>query len=80
MYIKVIAEEEAVGLLARLYAAARERAGKVFNILRCQSRRPQVLRQSTALYSAVMFGDSALTRAERELVAVAVSQTVGCVY
>jgi uncharacterized peroxidase-related enzyme len=80
MFIETINENEATGALAREYEAAHRRAGKVFNIVRAQSRRPRVLRQSMALYLAVMYGESDLTRAERELVAVAVSHTVGCHY
>jgi alkylhydroperoxidase family enzyme len=39
-----------------------------------------VLRGHLALYRAIMFGDSGLSRAEREAVAVAVSQANDCFY
>lgn len=80
-WIRTVAPDEAEGLLARLYASAIERAGKVFNVIRLQSPRPRVLRASTALYAEVMHGaESGLTRARREMIAVVVSRANGCRY
>lgn len=79
-FIKIFDEDEATGPLAREYEGALKRAGKVFNILKIQSQSPAALRSSVALYLAVMHGDSALSRAERELLAVAVSQFNDCHY
>jgi len=39
--IRTVDPEQATGLLARLYREAVGRAGKIFNILRCQSVRPE---------------------------------------
>lgn len=80
-WIRTVAPEEATGLLARLYDGAVRRAGKVFNILRLQSLRPKVLRASTQLYVEVMHSDeSGLTRAQREMIATAVSSFNHCYY
>jgi uncharacterized peroxidase-related enzyme len=80
-WIRTVEPPEASGLLARLYAQARRRAGKVFNILRLQSLRPEVLRDSTRLYLELMRSPrGGLSRARRELVATVVSQTNGCHY
>ncbi|MFG0315815.1 MAG: carboxymuconolactone decarboxylase family protein [Planctomycetota bacterium JB042] len=79
-FIDPIPEGEATGLLARIYAAARERAGRVFQILRVQSRNPATLQASLALYQASMFGESDVTRAEREMIAVVVSHANDCFY
>ncbi len=80
-WIKTVAPEEATGLLSRLYGEALRRAGKVFNIIRIQSLRPRVLRNSTLLYREVMFSEeSGLSRAQRELIATVVSQVNGCHY
>lgn len=78
--IRVIHEDEAEGLLARLYKSAIARAGKVYNIIKIQGLRPESVRSSVGLYSDVMFGESDLTRAEREMLAVVVSTTNGCHY
>lgn len=73
--------EAADGLLARLYEAALQRAGKIFNVIRIQSPRPKVLRSSTRLYLEVMHSpENALTRAQREMIATAVSSANECFY
>ena len=50
------------------------------HILASHSSNGPVLRGHLALYRALMFGDSPLSRAEREAVAVAVSATNNCHY
>ena len=80
-WIRTIPPGEATGLLKRLYDEAVARAGKVFNILRIQSLRPEVLRAGTALYQEIMLSPrSPLSRAQREMIAVAVSRANGCHY
>jgi alkylhydroperoxidase family enzyme len=79
-YIRLIEEDDADGLLAVEYDAAAERAGKVFNILKAMSLRPAVLQASIALYREIMFGESGLSRQERELLATVASAEQGCHY
>jgi alkylhydroperoxidase family enzyme len=79
-HIRLIDEGDAEGLLAVEYAAARERAGKVFNILKAMSLRPAVLQASIALYREIMFGESGLSRQERELLATVASAEQSCHY
>ncbi len=80
-WIKTIAPEDATGLLERLYESARRRAGKVFNILRLQSLRPEVLSSSTRLYAELMHSATGgLTRAQREMIATVVSRANDCHY
>jgi len=79
-HIRLIDEDEAEGPLKEDYDAAIERAGKVFNILKAMSLRPGVLRASMALYREIMFGESGLTRKERELLATVASAEQGCRY
>lgn len=79
-WIRTIPPGEAGGLLKRLYDAAVERAGKIFGIVRIFSLRPAALRDSIALYRSVMFGPSALSRAEREMIAVLTSRINDCHY
>jgi len=50
------------------------------NILSCQSLNPAAMRAHIALYRAIMFGDSPLTRVEREAVAACVSAANDCHY
>ena len=79
-YLRLIGENEAEGPLREEYDAAVERAGKVFNILKAMSLRPGVLRASMALYREIMFGESGLSRKERELLATVASAEQDCHY
>lgn len=80
-WIATVPPEKATGLLRRLYEAAKRRSGKVFNIIRLQSPRPEVLRASTQLYLEVMYSaKSPLSRVQREMIATVVSRANACEY
>ena len=80
-WIRTVAPDQAEGLLRQLYGAAVKRAGKVFNVIRVQSPRPRVLRASTQLYLEIMHSpESGLSRAQREMIATAVSSFNDCHY
>ena len=79
-HIRLIDVEEADGDLREEYDAAIGRAGKVFNILKAMSLNPAVLRASMELYKAIMFGESGLSRRERELLATVTSAEQFCHY
>lgn len=79
-HLRLIDVDEASGTLKEEYDAAIGRAGKVFNIVKSMSLRPSVLKRSMELYKGIMFGTSALSRQERELLAVVVSRANDCHY
>lgn len=79
-YIRLVSNQEAAGRLKRAFGAATARAGKVFNIVRTMSPNPETLDASLLLYQRIMFSPSALSRAEREMVAAAVSRANDCYY
>jgi len=79
-HLRLIDPDDAEGPLAEEYAAAVGRAGKVFNIVKAMCLNPLVLNRSMALYKAIMFGPSKLSRAERELLATVVSTANDCHY
>jgi alkylhydroperoxidase family enzyme len=79
-HLRLVEEGEATGELAKAYAAAIERAGKVFNIVKAMSLNPPVLTASIDLYRQIMFGESELTRQDRELLATVVSAALSCHY
>lgn len=79
-YIRLVEDHEATGSLARQFEAARQRAGRVFGIVRTMSPNPAVLQASMAMYVQVMKGPSPLTRRQREMVAVVVSKHNHCFY
>jgi uncharacterized peroxidase-related enzyme len=80
-WIRTVPPGEATGILKRVYSESIFRAGKVFNILRCQSIRPEVLNASLDLYKHLMLSpQSPLSRVQREMIAVVVSRTNRCHY
>ncbi|MFT7668696.1 MAG: alkylhydroperoxidase family enzyme [Planctomycetota bacterium] len=79
-WIKTIAADEATGRLAKIYAAAIKRAGRVFGILRTMSLAPSILDASMGFYQKVMFAPEGLQRYQRELLATVVSRANGCHY
>ena len=78
--ITLIGDDEAKGKLARCFAAARERAGRVFNIVRSMSLNPPVLEASMSFYGVLMKGRSELSRRRREMLATVVSRANECHY
>jgi alkylhydroperoxidase family enzyme len=79
-WIRQVPDHEAGGILKAHYDAAIRRAGKVWGIVRLMSPNPAVLEASMNLYRAIMFGESPLSRAQREMLAVVVSRVNGCHY
>ncbi len=79
-WIKVIEREQAAGELADAYDKAASARGTVANILKVHSVHPRAMLAHLGLYTELMFGRSELTRAEREMIAVAVSATNRCHY
>ncbi len=79
-HLRLTSEDDADGVLKEEYEAAIGRAGKVFNILKAMSLNPHVLRASMELYKAIMFGESGLSRRERELLATVTSAEQSCHY
>lgn len=79
-WIRTILPPEAEGVLARAYRGITGSSARVAAILASQSLHPEALRDHYALYRTLMFGEGALTRPEREAIAVAVSAANGCRY
>ena len=79
-FIRTIDLESATGLLKKIYDDAIRRAGKIWNILKLQSINPQTLRSSLGFYTTTMHSESALSRAQREMIAVVVSRANNCFY
>jgi len=79
-WIRVIPPDEATGLLKKQYQAALERAGRIWHIVSIMSANPLVLDASMRFYSTLMHGRSPLSRMQREMLAVVVSDAVDCFY
>ncbi len=79
-YIKVVSDAEAQGAVRRELDRARQRAGRVWNIVRIMTPNAEALRTCMDFYSTLMFGESPLSRAQREMLAVVVSKVNHCRY
>ena len=79
-WITIIKHSEANGLLKRQYDAAIKRAAKIWNIVSIMSQNPPVLKDSMKLYQTIMFGESPLSRSQREMLATVVSSVNHCIY
>lgn len=79
-HIQQFSDDEATGALAAQFEAARRRAGRVWNIVRIMGQNPAALEASMGQYRTLMFGDSPLSRARREMLAVVVSRANLCDY
>ena len=72
--------EAETGRLRALYRRRRRPDGLVDNIVAVHSLNPEALDRHLALYEHLMRGESGLSLAERELIAVAVSVVNDCHY
>ncbi|MDH4124021.1 MAG: peroxidase-related enzyme [Gammaproteobacteria bacterium] len=79
-WIEEIRISEADGRLAEIYTELIAKRGKVSNIMKVHSLNPDAMGDHLDLYMTLMFGESGLSRAEREAVAVVVSASNDCAY
>jgi len=79
-WINVVPEKEASAELKAAYDHVAGTRGRVANIMKIHSVSPKAMLAHLQLYVELMFGESELTRAEREMLAVAVSSANGCHY
>ena len=80
-WIETVPEAEATGLLRKLYEQEWDSKHQlVDNILKVHSLHPETLRAHADLYRTVMYGRSAITRPEREMIGVVTSAINRCHY
>ena len=79
-WIKTIAENEATGLVAKIYKGTMRSWGGVDNIIKAHSLNTAALRALMTFYNGLMHGDCDLTLAQREMIAVTVSVLNHCHY
>ena len=79
-YIDETSPEDAFGITKREYASAMRRAGRIWNIVSIMSLNGAAMRDSMRMYGTLLYGESPLSRAQREMIAVVTSQVNECVY
>jgi len=78
--LRVPDDEQLPGDIRAQFEQLRAKPGFVPNVYRAYGLRPQQLRGFMALYDSIMIDESGLTKAEREMIAVAVSAQNHCFY
>lgn len=80
-WIDTIHEDDAEGELKRLYERLVDPdTGRVDNVMKIHSLHPAGLNAHFAVYRAAMNGTTTLPKADREMIAVVVSQINDCRY
>ena len=79
-WIRTVPESAATGIVKEEYDAGIERVGRVYNIVKLLSIKPESLKAFVNQYEVTMFGPSKLSRVQREMIATVVSQINGCRY
>jgi uncharacterized peroxidase-related enzyme len=79
-WLTIPAEEALDEDLQKLFAKAREKLGFVPNVFVTYMVRPEHFRRWFNYFRELLQGESALSRAEREMIAVTVSSVNGCLY
>ena len=78
--IKIIQHAEADGRLKEIYDDLVQSRGKLADVHKIQSLRPESIVKHMDLYMEIMYSRSELSRAEREMIAVIVSVNNNCDY
>lgn len=78
--IKIIPYDEANGKLRDIYDDLIAKRGRLAAVHTIQSLNPDSIIAHMDLYMTIMFSQSPLTRAQREMIAVVVSSVNGCGY
>ena len=79
-YVKTIPYEEASGDLKDVYDMMIESRGRISNVMAVSSLKPNIIKTLTGHVASVMYGESGVSRAEREMIAAVVSATNKCQY
>lgn len=79
-YINTIQYEEATGRLKEIYDDLIAKRGKLAEVYKIQSLNPESIVAHMSLYMTVIFGQSPLSRTQREMIAVIVSVANDCKY
>ena len=79
-YVRTIPYEESRGELTDIYDKMIKTRGFISNVQAVSSLKPNIMQTLVAHVGSVMFDESGVSRAEREMVAAVVSATNKCQY
>ena len=79
-YVRTIPYEDSQGELTEAYDMMIKTRGRIPNVQAVSSLKPNIMKTLMAHVGSVMFDESGVSRAEREMVAAVVSATNKCQY
>ncbi len=79
-WVPTVHESEAEGYVKSLYEGVLKQRGWIPNIVKSTTIRPELTRAWMSVFTVLMFGPSALSRAQREMLATVVSVANRCHY
>ena len=79
-YVRTIPYEDAQGELKDVYDMMIKTRGRIPNVQAASSLKPNIMKTLMGHVASVMYGESGVSRAEREMVAAVVSATNKCQY
>ncbi|MCJ2532261.1 MAG: peroxidase-related enzyme, partial [Candidatus Thermoplasmatota archaeon] len=79
-WIQIVEPESAEGTLARVYDEVGRRRGEIADIHQVQSLNPEAMKAHLDLYMSIVYQTEGLSRAQREMIGVAVSSSNRCPY
>lgn len=79
-HIEIIDYKNAEGRLKEIYDDILQKRGKLADVHKIQSLNPETIVAHMDLYMSIMFSQSPLSRAQREMIAVMVSVANNCEY
>lgn len=79
-YIRLIEHQDATGELKEFYDWLAPIAGGIPNIVKLSSLKLPAMKSSQDLYQSVLYHESGLTMAQKEMVSTVVSEINGCGY
>ena len=79
-YVRTIPYEDAQGELKDVYDTMIKTRGRIPNVQAVSSLKPNIMKTLMGHVASVMYGESGVSRAEREMVAAVVSATNKCQY
>jgi len=79
-WIDTVPESEAADVLSNIYNESRAKFGRVINLVKIQSLRPETMALGREFYRHLMDSPSGLSRLQRVLIATVVSKVNGCLY
>lgn len=79
-FVRMISPEQATGIVQQRYNESVRRTGRISEVVKAVSLRPEALRLSDDFRRVTLFGASSLGRRREEMIATLISDLLQCTY